>query len=121
MRSAPSETSRRAAPSRASSPGPSEYTRPPYRRAPASRPAAARDLEPRVARAVLGLGQAQEPRRGQVPGQRVLRQQPDRRVDEARHGYARDRYRPSRVSTLMRSPSLTKSGTWTTAPVSTVA
>ena len=34
---------------------------------------------------------------------------------------ARDMYRRSRVSTLIRSPVLTKSGTCTTAPVSSVA
>src|SRR5690606_8962158 len=43
---------------------------------------------------------------------------------EVAHGHgphARVRYSPVRVSTLMRSPGLTNSGTWTTRPVSRVA
>src|SRR5215204_5633215 len=35
--------------------------------------------------------------------------------------YARETYSPLRVSTRTRSPSLTKSGTWTTTPDSSVA
>src|SRR6185312_17094023 len=56
------------------------------------------------------------------PGQVVLIQRHDRRpaLLGAAH-YARAVYSPERVSTRMRSPRSTNSGTWIVAPVSSVA
>ena len=55
--------------------------------------AAAGDLERGVARAVEVLGEAQDARGRDAPDERLLRQEPDRRVDEASHvrAQARDR------------------------------
>ena len=156
--------------------------------------AAARDLEAGEPGAVEDLRDAEDLAGRDAPGERLLREQPDRRVDELRHGpdlpraprpcvrrqpatsgaRARERTRAgrgtigtigtdrsrlgryrrcpvggwglgtgpetrrprersgaglrrgrcsgaSRGSTLIRSPMSTKSGTWTTAPVSSVA
>ena len=47
--------------------------------------AAARDLEAREARSVEDLGHPQDLRGRNPPGQGLLREQPDRRVDELRH------------------------------------
>ena len=47
--------------------------------------ATARDLEAREARPVEDLGDPQDLRSRKPPGQRLLREQPDRRVDQLRH------------------------------------
>ena len=48
--------------------------------------AAAGDLEAREPCLVEDLGDAQDLGRGQAPGERLLREEPDRRVDELGHG-----------------------------------
>ena len=47
--------------------------------------ATARDLEAREAGAVENLGHPQDLRSRNPPGQRLLREQPDRRIDQLRH------------------------------------
>ena len=54
-------------------------------------------------------------------GQVVLVEGEDRRAALLGASHARDMYEPERVSTLIRSPMFTNSGTLTIAPVSSVA
>ncbi len=53
---------------------------------------AARDFEVREARPVEELGEAQQIRRRHQAGERLLTEDADRRVDEARHGLGPYRY-----------------------------
>src|SRR5205807_3562548 len=88
----------------------------PHGRVEAAAPA---HLERSEAGPVEDRGHLEHAGRGDRAHQRILGQQADAGVDDA--GHAREMWRASRVSTRITSPTLTNSGTCTTAPVSSVA